>query len=68
MKKFFNIFKDYDVLLLIICTAIVFLSNLIALEGFGLHEIIYNNNTTKYLLPIISCSPNPSNAIKLDNR
>ncbi len=53
MKKFFNIFKDYDVLLLIICTAIVFLSNLIALEGFGLHEIIGNRYLVVLLLYIL---------------
>ena len=53
MKKFFNIFKDYDVLLLTICTAIVFLSNLIALEGFGLHEIIGNRYLVVLLLYIL---------------
>ena len=53
MKKFFNIFKDYDVLLLTICTAIVFLSYLIALEGFGLHEIIGNRYLVVLLLYIL---------------
>lgn len=53
MKKFFNIFKDYDVLLLTICTAIVFLSNLIALEGFGLHKIIGNRYLVVLLLYIL---------------
>jgi len=53
VKKFFNIFKDYDVLLLTICTAIVFLSNLIALEGFGLHEIIGNRYLVVLLLYIL---------------
>ena len=49
MKKFLALFNNYDIMLLIICTAVVFLANLIALEGFYLHKIVSN----RYLVVLI---------------